>query len=433
MGAVPVLSEDTQVLILEHFGEDRPSLCSLSRVCRDFYQLSLPLLYKRANLGALHTLLDCPDFAALVQSADLSWKGYDPYEYGPDSQDGPSRYGMDRPVELTDEQAELCQVSAEDRLALAACLPAHLASAKSRVSLLRALLPVRTALFLSMCPNLHHVNAAWYNSAAFFATYFPVRSDDSFCAEYLTSLELLSDSMLGVDGGLSASSVVRVMMLPRLAKLAITCVLELYSWKDDMKLAIPQLRGRSAVEHLVLHDTWIGLPSQLQDILHLPKALVSLEFQQTSGTLLDLSAFAKALVTSPSYPSLTHVSVSQTRSFDRFFDPSPQGDISQLIDLSALQSLKMDLDFIFGFISQGSSVEPKLECLPRVVQLGLTALHESCADHDVAVNVVHRVIHALGGRPLRILTLDKQERWDDDEALQLKQMGSEAGVSVIFE
>jgi hypothetical protein len=433
MGAVPVLSEDIQNLILEHFGEDRPSLCSLSRVCRDFHQLSIPLLYKRANLGALHTLLDCSAFAALVQSADLSWKDYDPYEYGPDSQDGPSRYGMDRPVELTDEQAESCQVSAEDRLALAACLPAHIASSKSRVSLLRALLPLRTALFLNMCPNLHHVNAAWYNSAAFFATYFPVMSDTSFCAEYLTSLDLLSDSMLGVDGGLSASSVVRVMMLPRLAKLAITCVLELQSWKEDMKLAIPQLRGRSAVEHLVLRDTWIGLPSQLQDILHLPKALVSLEFQQTLGTFLDLSALATALVTSPSYLSLTHVSVTQTRSFDRSFDPSPQGDISQLIDLPALQSLKMDLDFMFGFIAQGSSIEPQLECLPRVFHLGLTALHASCADHNVAMNVVLRVIRALGGRPLQILTLDGQEQWDKDGELQLKQMGSEAGVSVIFE
>jgi hypothetical protein len=428
-----VLPEDIYNLILDQLDGDLEALAATARVSREFHRLALPFLYKRVNMGALHTLLARPELAALVHSADVSWSEYDPSWYEDVDEPSPRGYGMDRPIGLTVAQARAWGVSAGVRRALVGALLPNSDSGADLVTaynILEICMPARTVLLLRMCPHLTEVDAEWWHEAWFFNTQFPLAAQPAgapLCAQGLTSLRLVCSPTQGQRGFLSASEVAQLMLLPRLQRLRVQLIWDYWSRpSDEEDRAMPALYGRSGVEHLALTDCFIRSPVVFRELLRLPRALASFEYEHNALSAFDLAALGAALADSPSRASLRHVAVTQQDY--RSGDIPAIGDLHRLAELPALASAHVQARCVVSTVGDDLGLARMLELLPRASTLRVSRLLDVCPA-DLAVKVACKIIETYAGRPLQVLVLDRHE-FADDALVVIRELGEKFGVAI---
>jgi hypothetical protein len=426
-----VLPEDIYNLILDQLDGDLEALAATARVSREFHRLALPFLYKRMNMGALHTLLARPELAALVHSADISWSEYDPSWYEDVDEPSPRGYGMDRPIGLTVAQAQAWGVSAGVRRALVgALLPNSGADLGTAYNILEICMPARTVLLLRMCPHLTEVDAEWWVEAWFFSTQFPLAVQPAgarLCAQGLTSLRLVCSPTQGQGGFLSASEVAQLMLLPHLQRLSVQLIWDYWSRpSDEEDRAMPALYGRSGVEHLALTDCFIRSPVVFRELLRLPRALASFAYEHNALGAFDLAALGAALADSPSRASLRHVAVTQQDGPNG--DIPAIGDLRRLAELPALASAHVQARCVIPAIGDDLALARMIELLPWASTLRVSRLLDACPA-EFAVKVVCKVIETYAGRPLRVLVLDGHE-FTEGALVVIRELGEKVGVVV---
>jgi hypothetical protein len=415
MPTLPNLAEEVQLLAFVRLKGDAKSLAALSRVNRTTHRLTLPFLYENVDIGTLHVLLERPELARFALTATTIWDEYT-YEHYRDGS-SPRMYEMNRPIELTDEQAKLYDVDDRARDALRTHESVVRAGLAAPKDVLVRTLPPRTALLLRICENLLHVRAGWTNTEMLERGLIP----------RVTHLELAGSSRLPLNTVTGVSQLVRLMLLPHLR--AISCCKVIDDRQDDVDV-VKFLRGRTAVEELAISNSFYRMEC-LYELLLFPLALVTFKYQHSNRAVFDLDALTSALAR-----------VSTLQHIDVIFKKNPpsaslviQGDLYRLGELPALRLVRMHAHLLFHSAVDEQTLQECSRRVPQVQQLAIVALDlppmTGYPTQGGASALVRGVLGAQSGGPLRVLELDMRKRYTPEDIVELEEEGARHSIKVV--
>jgi hypothetical protein len=415
MSTLTDLAEEVQLLTFVRLKGDGKSLATLSRVNRTIHRLTLPFLYENVDIGTLHVLLERPELARFALTATTIWDEYT-YEHYRDGSP-PRMYGMNRLIELTDEQAHLYDVDDRARVALLtheSVVRAGLAASKD---VLVGTLPPRTALLLRICENLLHVRAGWSNTEMLERGLIP----------RVTHLELAGSPRLPLNTVMGVSRLVRLMLLPHLRAISCDKVLDLD--RDDMDV-VKFLRGRSTVEELAISNSFNRMEC-LYELLLFPSALVTFKYQHSNRAVFDLHVLTSALAR---VPTLQHIDVTFKKN-----SPSSslviQGDLYRLGELPALRLVRLHARLLFYSAVDEQTLQECLRRVPQVQHLAIVALDlppmTGYPTQGGASALVRGVLGAQSGGPLRVLELAMRKRYTPEDIVELEEEGTRHSIKVV--
>jgi hypothetical protein len=408
------LAEEVQLLTFVRLKGESKSLAALSRVTRGIHRLTLPLLYENVDIGALQVLLERPELARFALTATTIWDEYT-YEHYRDGS-SPRMYGMNRPIELTDEQAQLYDVDDRARDALRTHESVVRAGLAAPKDVLVGTLPSRTALLLRICENLLHLRAGWTNTGMLERDLIP----------RVTHLELAVSQRLPLSMVIHVSRLVRLMLLPRLR--AISCENVLDASQNDVDV-IKSLRGRSMVEELAITNTQFYRMECLYELILFPVALVTFKYQHSGRTALDLGALTSALVRAP---TLQHVDMTIKKNYHST-SLVIQGDLYGLGELPVLRAVRVHARLLFFSAVDEQTLQWCLRRVPQVQHLAVVALPvmTEYATQGGASALVHGILAAQSGGPLRVLELDIRKKYSPEDIVELEEEGARHSIKVI--
>jgi hypothetical protein len=428
MPGLTTLAEEVQLLAFGGLTGDPQSLCALSRVNRSIHRVSLVLLYRDVDIGAVHVLLARPELARFARVATTIWD-----EYIHQSR----TYGVNCPITLTSQQAEMYGVDDKARDALLLYVGMPTPGYFPNAAILSAALPARTALLLRLCRHLRHVRASWSNNLVFLggprAFALDERSMEVALMPCVTRLEMATGDRLPMNMVLRVSALARLMMLPCLQSISADNVLDV----DEGDAALlGSLRGRSPVQHLTISNSDFYRMACLHKLVQAPRALVKFTYQHSTHTAesLDLHALANALVHSPSRASLQHIDVVLKRAYHPQFG-EVQGDVFALGELPALRSLRAHARVLFASAVDEQTLEQCIRRLPQVQHLRVvalpTVLPPGTATQGGIPSLVRRILESHAGLSLRMLELAKLDQYTAEAISELQEVGRQYGTRVI--
>jgi hypothetical protein len=436
MPGLTKLAEEVQLLAFDRLAGDPQSLCALSRVNRSIHRVSLAVLYRNVDIGAVHVLLARPELARFARVATTIW---DEYIHRTRLGDGMvlRTYGVNRQIELTDQQAEMYGVDDRARGALRLYAGMPTSGYFPNAAILSAALPARTALLLRLCRHLRYVRASWSNNLVFLggprAFALDERSMEVALMPCVTRLEMATGDSLPMNMVLRVSALARLMMLPCLQSISADNVLDV----DEGDAALlASLRGRSPVQHLTITNSDFYRMACLYQLVQVPRAMLKLTYQHSTHTAesLDLHALVNALVHSPSRPCLQHIDMVLKRAYHPQFG-EVQGDVRALGELPALRSLRAHARVLFASAVDEQTLEQCLRRLPQVRHLRVVALHTvlspGITTQSGIPSLVRRILESHAGLSLRMLELAALQQYTTEDIAELQEVGRQYGTRVV--
>jgi hypothetical protein len=438
MPGLTTLAEEVQLLAFGGLAGDPQSLCALSRVNRSIHRVSLAVLYRDVNIGAVHVLLARPELARFARVATTIWDEYiHRNRQGGGMVPVPRTYGVDRPIELTEQQAEIYGVDDRARGALLLYVGMPTPGCFPNAAILSAALPARTALLLRLCRHLRHVRASWSNNLVFLggprAFALDERSMEVALMPCVTRLEMATGDRLPMNMVLRVSALAWLMMLPCLQSISAVNVLDV----DEGDAALlASLRGRSPVQHLTITNSDFYRMACLYQLVQVPRAMVKFTYQHSTHTAecLDLHALVNALVHSPSRHCLQHIDMVLKRAYHPQFG-EVQGDVCALGELPALRSLRAHARILFASAVDEQTLEQCLRRLPQVRHLRVvalpTVLSPGTTTQSGIPSLVRRILESHAGLSLRMLELATPQQYTTEDIAELQEVGRQYGTRVV--